>query len=78
MQGDRDLQVLLVGLQDARALEAAQPAAKLLVVPGMNHLLVDAPADPPGNLATYARSDLPLSPALLKGLTDFLKASFSR
>lgn len=71
-QGERDIQV---SVADAQALKKAQPKAQLLLVPDMNHVLVDAPADPQGNAATYARSDLPLDPALVKGVTDFLKAS---
>ncbi|MFC4455975.1 alpha/beta hydrolase [Deinococcus sonorensis] len=71
-QGDHDLQV---GVSDAQALARAQPTATLLLVPGMNHVLVDAPADPQGNLATYARADLPISEGLADGLTGFLKGA---
>ena len=70
VQGGRDLQV---GVADAQKLAKAQPAAKLVVVPGMNHVLVNAPADPKGNYATYARADLPLSTGLLNTLIPFLK-----
>jgi uncharacterized protein len=69
VQGDRDLQV---GVQDAQLLAEAQPQAKLSVVAGMNHVLVDAPTDPAGNLATYTQPALPLSPKLLPPLLDFL------
>lgn len=72
VQGDRDLQVTV---QDAQMLAKAQPGAILLVVPGMNHLLVDAPADVPGNLATYTQPGLPLSPAFLDGLGSFLNGA---
>ncbi len=70
VQGDRDLQV---GLADAQKLAEAQPTAKLVIVPGMNHVLVDAPLDAKGNLATYTQADLPLSPGLLTALIPFLK-----
>ena len=69
VQGGRDLQV---GVADAQRLAAAQPAAQLSVIGSMNHVLVEAPADPAGNLATYTRPELPLSPELIQTLTDFL------
>ena len=71
VQGDRDLQV---GVPDAQKLAKAQPAAKLVIVPGMNHVLVNAPADAKGNMATYAQVDLPLSTDLLNSLISFLKS----
>lgn len=70
VQGDRDLQVTP---NDARALLAARPSATLLLIPGMNHVLVQAPADLSGNAATYAQPALPLAPALVSGLSAFLK-----
>jgi uncharacterized protein len=70
VQGDRDLQVTP---NDARLLAAAWPGATLLLVPGMNHVLVAAPADVAGNVATYTDPARPLMPALVSGLTDFLK-----
>ncbi|MBB6097109.1 hypothetical protein HNR42_000523 [Deinobacterium chartae] len=70
VQGDRDLQVTL---EDARLLAAAQPKAKLLVVPGMNHVLKSAPQDPQGNMATYGNPNLPLAQGLLEGVAEFLE-----
>ena len=70
IQGGRDLQV---GVADAQKLAKAQLAAKLMVVPGMNHVLVNAPADLKSNYATYAQADLPLSTGLLNTLIAFLK-----
>lgn len=72
IQGDRDLQV---GVADAQKLAAAQPAAKLVIVPGMNHVLVDAPPDSAGNQATYAQPDRPLSADLITTLITFLKSA---
>jgi len=69
LQGDRDLQVTL---SDAKALAAAQPKAKLVLIKGMNHVLVDAPADVPGNVSTYSRSDLPLNGTLIREISRFL------
>ncbi|TSA79946.1 alpha/beta hydrolase [Deinococcus detaillensis] len=69
VQGDRDVQV---SVQDAQNLAAAQPKAQLSVIVGMNHILVDAPAALPENLATYAQPELPLNTELVQTLTHFL------
>lgn len=73
VQGDRDVQVRV---EDARKLSAAQPKAQLSVIPGINHLLVDTPADPAGNLATYNQPQLPLNTQFIQTLTTFLKSAF--
>ncbi|AWN23893.1 alpha/beta hydrolase [Deinococcus irradiatisoli] len=70
VQGGRDLQV---SVQDARRLAAAQPAAQLALIETMNHVLVDAPEDAAGNIATYSQPALPLNPALVQTLTSFLQ-----
>ncbi|GAA5532000.1 alpha/beta hydrolase [Deinococcus aluminii] len=72
VQGDRDLQVRL---EDARLLAAAQPAARMFLAPGVNHVLVPAPLDPAGNLATYANAQLPIERGLLTAVVAFLKAN---
>ncbi|GMA17491.1 alpha/beta hydrolase [Deinococcus metallilatus] len=72
VQGDRDLQVRL---EDARLLAAAQPAARTFLAPGVNHVLVPAPLDPAGNLATYANAGLPIERGLLTAVVEFLKAN---
>ena len=69
MQGDRDVQV---SVQDAQHLAAAQPNAQLTMIAGMNHLLVDAPAELNGNLATYVQPALPLNTKLIQTLIQFL------
>lgn len=73
VQGDRDVQVTV---EDARKLSAAQPNAQLSVIPGMNHLLVDASADPAGNLATYTQPQVPLNAQFIQTLTTFLGSAF--
>jgi len=73
VQGDRDFQVTV---EDARKLSAAQRKAQLSVIPGMNHTLVDAPADPAGNLATYNQPQLPLNAQFIQTLTTFLGRAF--
>ncbi len=50
IQGTTDLQVT-VG--DAEKLKKVKSDATVLIIPGMNHVLKDAPADRDQNLATY-------------------------
>lgn len=69
LHGDRDLQV---PVGDAEKLQAANPNAELLIVPGMNHILKDAPEDPQGNFATYSDPDLPLSDVFITKVLEFL------
>lgn len=70
VQGDADLQV---SLADARALARAQPAAELVVLPGMNHVLKAVPqGDAAANLAAYRDPHLPLAPGLADTVADFV------
>jgi len=72
VQGERDIQV---SVADAKALAAAQPAAKLMLVPQMNHVLKDVAAeDRASNLATYGNPDLPIDASLVDGIAAFVKA----
>lgn len=73
VQGDRDLQVRP---EDARLLAAAQPAARLFLAPGINHVLVPAPLDPRSNVATYADAQRPIGRGLLTAVVEFLHAAF--
>lgn len=70
VQGTTDLQV---DVEDARALKAANPDAKLLLVEGMNHILKDVPEAREANFATYSDSTLALSDTLVPGIAAFLK-----
>lgn len=70
-QGTHDLQI---SVEDARLLARAKPSAKLLLVEGMNHTLKDAPADAAGQKAAYSDPSLPVAPALVEGVGDFVKA----
>lgn len=72
VQGDSDIQV---SVADAKLLAAARPDAKLLMLPGMNHVLKIAPADRAGNIATYADPALPLAPGLVDALAEFIRAA---
>lgn len=71
LQGGADLQV---SVADAETLAAARPDAKLVVLPGVNHVLKSAPADRAGNLATYADPDLPLAPDVAEAVIGFVRA----
>lgn len=70
-QGTNDLQV---SIEDAQRLAAGQPRAKLVLVPGANHMLKAAPTDRAANLATYADPNLPLSAGVMDPIVDFLEA----
>jgi pimeloyl-ACP methyl ester carboxylesterase len=70
MQGGHDLQV---GVTDAQRLRAARPDARLVILDGVNHVLKDAPAERGANLATYADPALPLNPAVVSLITEFVR-----
>ncbi|MBK1615055.1 alpha/beta hydrolase [Rubrivivax gelatinosus] len=72
VQGDTDIQV---GLADAQALKAAQPACELAVIAGMNHVLKAVPADPARQIASYGDPTLPLADALAPALLRFVAAA---
>ena len=70
IHGTTDIQVTA---EDAALLAAADPRARLVTIEGMNHILVDAPADRAGNVATYSEPNLPLSAGLVPAIAAFLK-----
>ena len=70
VQGDRDLQV---NVTDAKALAAAQPKARLALLPGVNHVLKNvATTDRAANIATYANPSLPVSAAAVDAVANFV------
>lgn len=69
IQGDNDVQVQV---EDARMHEAA--GAQAIILPGVNHLMVDAPTDPAGNLATYGDADAPLADGLVPAIKSFVES----
>jgi pimeloyl-ACP methyl ester carboxylesterase len=71
VQGENDLQV---SVADAQRIAAARPGIRLTLVPGMNHVLKQAPADRAGNAATYADPNLPLAPGVADGIAAFIKS----
>lgn len=71
VQGERDLQV---SPNDAKALAAAQPKAKLVLLPKMNHVLKDVESDDrSANLAAYGDPTLPIDPGLIDAIVKFVK-----
>ena len=71
VQGTTDLQV---SVDDAQALAAAAPNARLVLVPGMNHVLKLVDGDQAQQLPSYGNPDLPLAPALVEAVTAFVRA----
>jgi pimeloyl-ACP methyl ester carboxylesterase len=69
VQGTTDLQVTVA---DAEKLKKAKSDAILAIIPGMNHVLKEAPADKDKNTATYNEPDLPLKPEFVKAMISFL------
>ncbi|MES2279519.1 MAG: alpha/beta fold hydrolase [Bacteroidota bacterium] len=69
VQGTTDIQVT-VG--DAEKLKKAKSDATLLIIPGMNHILKEAPADREKNIETYKDPNLPLKPELVTGVVAFI------
>ncbi|HUA08235.1 MAG TPA: alpha/beta fold hydrolase [Candidatus Acidoferrales bacterium] len=69
VHGTTDMQVAGA---DAEALAAGDPKARVAIIDGMNHVLVDAPADREANLATYSQPGLPLAATLVSTIATFL------
>jgi pimeloyl-ACP methyl ester carboxylesterase len=70
LQGENDIQV---GAEDAKRLAAANPRARLVLLPGVNHILKAAPSgDRAANIATYANPDLPLAAGVAAALAEFV------
>lgn len=73
LQGERDIQV---GADDARRLAAADPAAKLMLLPDVNHVLKTVTSDDKqANLKTYFDPKLPLAPGVVDDIADFITAA---
>jgi pimeloyl-ACP methyl ester carboxylesterase len=71
VQGARDIQV---SEADARALKAAQPAAKLIIIPTANHVFRSAPSDDRmAQLRLYADPTIPIVPDLTPPIVDWIK-----
>ena len=71
VQGERDVQV---STADAKALAAAQPKARLVLIPAMNHVLKDVASDDrAANLATYGDPSLPVDARAVEAIAGFVK-----
>jgi pimeloyl-ACP methyl ester carboxylesterase len=71
VQGETDVQV---GVDDARILAAAHRGAKLVLVPGINHLWRKAPMDAAANAATYRDATIPVHSAVATAIAAFINA----
>lgn len=70
VQGGNDLQVAIA---DGEMLRAAQPAARYVLVPDMNHVLKDVPGgDRAANAAAYGDPSRPISPGLVDAIALFV------
>jgi pimeloyl-ACP methyl ester carboxylesterase len=75
VQGDTDIQMPVAA---AHALHAAMPAAKLVIVEGMNHVLKLVPLDQAKQMASYRDPSLPIAPKLQESIVSFIQARVSR
>ena len=69
IQGTTDLQV---SVQNAQWLKAADPAATLVIVEQMNHVLKNAGADTKENTGTYTNPALPIMTEMVKAMRKFV------
>jgi len=70
VQGTSDIQVKVA---DAEALAKAQPAAKVVIVEGMNHLLKIVGDDQALQVKSYGSNELPVAPQLLDAVANFVQ-----
>lgn len=71
VQGETDIQVTAADAERLAAARGLEP----VIIPGMNHVLRDAPADRAANAATYRLTDAPLSDGLADVIADFIRGS---
>jgi uncharacterized protein len=69
VQGERDLQV---STRDARALYRANPAATLVLIPAMNHVMKDVGRSNSDNIEAYAEPGLPVDATLERSIGGFI------
>lgn len=68
-QGTSDIQV---SNEDAKALAQAEPRAALLIIPGMNHVLKNTPAEREKQLTSYSDPSLPINQELVDAIVGFI------
>jgi uncharacterized protein len=71
-QGTTDVQV---GVAEAHALKQASPAAELLIVEGMNHVLKAVSANPLQQQISYSDPSLPVVPLLIERVAGFARSA---
>lgn len=69
INGTKDLQV---SETEALKLKQAQPKADLKIIDNMNHVLKIVEVNGVGNLESYNNPDIPISPELIKSVSDFI------
>jgi uncharacterized protein len=71
VQGDADLQVPVA---EAERLAGANPKARLVVVPGVNHVLKWTGSDRSANLRSYADASLPIADGVAAAVASAIGA----
>lgn len=71
LQGTTDLQV---PIEDAELLAKSGKNVQKKIIPGMNHILKDAPIDRTKNFETYTKPELPLTKGLIEVISTFIKS----
>lgn len=75
-QGTADIQVTVTDAQAlAAAAAAAQPNVTLKLWEGVNHLLLEAPAERSANLATYMNPEAKIAPQIANDVAAFITAN---
>lgn len=70
LQGEHDIQI---SVDDARRLAAANPNAKLVLLPNVNHVLKTVTSDNRNyNLKTYFDPKLPIDPSVVEAVAGFI------
>jgi hypothetical protein len=73
VQGQRDLQTTEA---DARRIASANPAARLVLLPNVNHVLKVVESDTrEANAATYGNSTLPIALAVVEAVAGFVQGA---
>lgn len=72
VQGTTDIQT---SMTDAKALAAANPAARFLAIDGMNHILKAVSGDLQAQVPKYSDPTLPVVPQLLDEVAAFVRAA---
>ncbi|QAA81183.1 alpha/beta hydrolase [Aequorivita sp. H23M31] len=70
INGDKDFQVQI---SEAELLKSAEPNAKYLIIPNMNHIFKEVEGNDLENSKTYNQYDLPVMPELTDAISIFIK-----